>query len=428
MHRTMTVGRLIRMPGAMSDQYQRAISEISRRSAASSGFVADPFLDESALERGLLRTRALFDALQSPDKHLRIIHVAGSKGKGSTATFLANMLTDAGKRTGLTTSPHFHTYRERMTINGQTITPDDFARVARPVLDAASRIEEMRPELGQVSAFETLIGMSLVYFVDEVCDFAVVEVGLGGRFDATNVLSPAVCVITTLELEHTEILGASLQEIAWNKGGIIKPGLPVVSSSQPPEALLVLEDIAGSREARLLVGGRDWRWRGTSADFTFANGQGIIKHLAIQMPGAQQVENATTAVATVSQLAGKGLPPDPDAIRSGLGRTALPGRFETVEFQGRRIVLDGAHTPGSARLLVEALREIGIDDPVVIAGFLKDKDITTLVQILGSISGRLLLAPVDSPRGATVAELTLVAAETAGETTAVFPAISPVKS
>jgi dihydrofolate synthase / folylpolyglutamate synthase len=407
----------------MNDTYAKALAELHRRSAAAAGFTGNPVLDHTRLDLGLARSRALLDALSSPDRQLRIIHVAGSKGKGTTAAFLANILTDCGLRAGLSTSPHLHSFRERMAIDGESISSEQFGMIAGEVVEAASRIERSRPDLGDVSAFEILVAMSLRYFADEQCDFAVLEVGLGGRFDNTNVVLPEVSVITTLELEHTAILGPTIQDIAWNKGGIIKPDVPVVSSRQAAEATAVLEDIAGSRHTRLLLGGRDWDWQGTYKDFRFWNSQTSIEHLEIQMPGTHQVENAATALAAILLLRGEGLPPTVSAIRSGLSRTSLPGRFEIVEDQGRRIVLDGAHTPRSARLLLESLEGIGILEPSIVAGFLRDKDIPALVTLLAERSSRLFLAPVDNPRSATVDELEANARLVSGETVEVFATI-----
>jgi dihydrofolate synthase/folylpolyglutamate synthase len=406
----------------MHDAYATALAEIHRRSAAA-GFTGNPVLDHTRLDLGLVRTRALLDALSSPNRQLRIMHVAGSKGKGTTAAFLANILTDCGLRTGLSTSPHLHSFRERIAIDGESISREQFGTVAGQVVEAASRIERSRPELGDVSAFEILVAMSLLHFAGEQCDFAVLEVGLGGRFDNTNVVLPEVSVITTLELEHTAILGPTIQDIAWNKGGIIKPGTPVVSSRQAPEATAVLEDIARSQHTRLLLGGRDWDWQGSSRDFRFWNGQSSLEHLAIQLPGPHQIENAATALAAVMLLSGEGLPPTISTIRSGLGRTSLPGRFEVVERHGRQIVLDGAHTPRSARLLLDALEGIGIVDPSIVAGFLRDKDMAGLVTLLAERSSHLFLAPIENPRGATFDDLVTHAGLVSGETVEVFAAI-----
>jgi dihydrofolate synthase/folylpolyglutamate synthase len=407
----------------MNTSYEAAVTEINRRAAATAGFTGNPVLDDAKLDLGLVRSRALLDALSAPDRQLRIIHIAGSKGKGTTAAFVANILTDSSHRTGLSTSPHLHSYRERIAINGQLISPEAFGTIAGQVFEATTRIEHDRPELGAVSAFEILVAMSLRHFADQGCEFAVLEVGLGGRYDNTNVVAPEVSVITTLELEHTAILGPTIQDIAWNKAGIIKPGVPVVSSRQEPEAAAVLLEIAAAQDAALLLDGRDWSWRGTSRDFAYVDSQARIEHLRIAMPGAHQCENAAAAIATVLQLIHEGMPPGEPAIRSGLRRTSLPGRFEIVEHQGRTIVLDVAHTPASARLLTEALDESSIVDPVVVAGFLRDKDIVTIAAMLAKRSRRVHLAPVDSPRTAAFDALSDVARELGSETVLVHSTI-----
>ncbi len=218
------------------DSYRAALRFIRERSDYAHGHISNPRSGPSGAERGLRRMRALLDTLGAPDRRYPIAHIAGSKGKGSTAIALAAIGRAAGYRTGLSTSPHLHSFRERIAIDGSPVDERRFAALACECQTAIEHLERDRPELGSVTAFELLTAMGLLDFAERACDLAVVEVGLGGTFDATNVVDPAVTVITRLDLEHTQILGDSIASIAENKAGIITPGVPVVTTSQIPEA------------------------------------------------------------------------------------------------------------------------------------------------------------------------------------------------
>lgn len=250
------------------DSHRFTLGRVRDRSVLERGFVSDPLWGDDAARLGLRRTAALLDRLGEPQRAYAIIHVAGSKGKGSTCAILAAILGAAGHRVGLATSPHLHTFRERIVVGGEMIGPGGFDVLAARVDRVAAEMERERPDQGRVTALELLLAMALSHFADTGCDVAVVETGIGGALDSTNVLDPAVSVIGPIELEHTAILGASLAKVAANKAGIIKPGVPVVVAAQPDEALAVIVARAAEVGSLLSLAGRDWRWSGTWRGFT----------------------------------------------------------------------------------------------------------------------------------------------------------------
>lgn len=391
------------------DSYTAALEFILERSHLARGYITTPALSSSNLELGLHRTRAVLDELGAPDRALPIVHIAGSKGKGSTAAFADSIGRSAGYRAGLSTSPHLHSYRERIVIDGVPISPEDFARVASEVQRTVLAFEQRNPNLGSITAFEILTVMALLAFAEAACDLAIVEVGLGGMYDSTNVVVPAVSVITRLDLEHTNILGDTLAEIAKNKAGIIKPGVPCISAPQERSALQVIEEVARRNRSSLRVAGRDFWTSGAWPTFTWSTGDQQITELRTGMAGDHQVENASLAIAAWESLAQVGLRATEDAVRQGLRRASLPGRYEQIELEQRTWILDGAHTPAAAAALAElVLEEFG--QPVyVIAGMLRDKHPAPFFEALAPAVDRLIVTTPKNPRAIAAPELLLIA-------------------
>ncbi|CAN5685866.1 folylpolyglutamate synthase/dihydrofolate synthase family protein [soil metagenome] len=370
-----------------------------------SGFITNPFLSEKELEHGLTRTSALLNRLGDPRQNLKFIHVAGSKGKGSVSAYISAILADIGVRGGRLSSPHLHTWNERIQVDQITIGNDALLNIAQDVLNAVRNLEIEDPSLGNVTTNEILLAIALVHFGHERCEYAVLEVGLGGRYDATNVVTPRVSVITTLELEHTGILGSTIEDIAWNKGGIIKHQIPTVSSWQPGPAVEVLDALAEQCRTRVAIEGRDWHWRETPVGMEVSTSRRTVRHFSPSMPGKHQRENAATAVASILQVDDLSSRLTEELIRDSVATVQLPGRFETVDYNGRMIILDVAHTLASMSQLLSALEERGIVAADVIAGFLRDKDQRSLISMLSRLSGELYLTPVASPRSSTVIDL-----------------------
>lgn len=386
-------------------RYRAALRTIWDRSDYDRGFVSNPFAGDAAADLGLRRTAALLDRLDRPHERYGIVHVAGSKGKGSTCAFIAAILRAAGYRVGLYTSPHLHTYRERIAVDGAPISEADFAALTERAFSEAAALERARPELGRLTAFELTTAMALDHFAAAGCDLAVVEVGMGGLLDATNVVTPLVSVITALDLEHTQVLGKTLPEIARQKAGIIKPGRPVAVSPQAPEALEVIKTIAAERGSPILIGGRDWRWEGSGRSFTVIGPWGTLAGLHSGLTGIHQVENAATAIAAVSLLAEAGHQVEPDAIRQGIAEARWPGRFEVVG-ERPRFILDGAHTAGAARALATTLRDENTTAVTLVIAVMRDKDPTAIVTPLLGLTEHIIATTTQSPRAMPVEDLT----------------------
>jgi len=301
----------------------------------------------------LERMLSLLALLDMPQSRYRAVHIAGTKGKGSTAALIESVLRAAGYRTGLYTSPHLHTFRERIQVRGCLIPEADIIRLVGVMQPLADQVPE-------ITTFEVMTGMAFAWFAEQEVEWAVLEVGLGGRLDATNVVTPEVSVITSISRDHTAVLGDTLAEIAGEKAGIVKPGVPVVSSPQQGEALEAIRAVCARQGAPLTLVGRDWKWeavltRDAGQAFALSHDGDAMSGLWIPLLGAFQVENAATAVAALSVLQERGLVLSQDAIREGLRAVDWPGRMEILA-RGPLVLVDSAHNGDSARKLVAALK------------------------------------------------------------------------
>jgi dihydrofolate synthase/folylpolyglutamate synthase len=354
----------------------------------------------------LARVERLLEAVGNPQNCFPAVHIAGTKGKGSAAAMCEVCLRAAGYRTGLYISPHLHTFRERIQVNRHEIPRDHVVAL----------VEEIRPFVEQdpeLTYFEAITAMGFLYFARSEVDIAVVEVGLGGRLDATNVLTPEVSAITSLSLEHTYLLGDTLAEIAFEKAGIIKPGIPVVSAPQRTEALEVLERVSRERDAPLTVVGRHWTHNIGPADL---DGQSFVAQYSagesdlageywIPLLGRHQLENATAMIATLNILRQRGFDVPSKAVREGLGAVRWAGRMEILSREPL-VVADGAHNPYSAQTLREALEEWFPGQRwVLIFGASADKDVTGMLKTFLPISDYVIVTRSDHPRAAAPTEL-----------------------
>jgi dihydrofolate synthase / folylpolyglutamate synthase len=392
------------MPCGAIKTYRDALRAIWLRSAYDRGFISNPFWGDEAADLGLRRTEALLERLDRPHDHYKIVHVAGSKGKGSTCAFIASIMTTSGCKTGLYTSPHLHSFRERIAIDGEPISEGWFTRLTRDVLTEVEYLEKIRPELGEVTAFELVTVMALAHFANEQCDVGIIEVGMGGTLDATNVVNPAVSVITALDYEHTRVLGSTLAEIAANKAGIIKQGRPVVSLAQEPESLRVIEKTAHKKKSKLLLAGRDWTASGNWQDFEVSTPWGGFEQLRASLPGDHQVQNAGAAVVSTLLLNEIGREVSESAIKEGLATAIWPGRFEVEQPPGQpRFILDGAHTPASARAFAQAvLAEDANQNRAVVIGMMADKDPGDFARELAALNAPVIVTASKSPRAASI--------------------------
>ncbi len=343
------------------------------------------------------RVNRLLDRLGRPDRAYRSIHIAGTKGKGSTAAMIESCLRAAGCRTGFYTSPHLHTFRERMRVNNEYIAREMFAQL----------VDELEPHLNAVEGvtwFEVVTTLAFMFFARSQIDVAVLEVGLGGRFDATNVVTPLVSVITSLSMDHMKLLGNTIEQIAFEKAGIIKRHVPVVSAPQAPEAMDVIRRVARVRGARLIVaqrvnslGAKESRLR---ADFHYQTPNSFGENSPTPLLGAHQIVNARVAVTALHIANERGLTISDEAIRRGLETVKWPGRLEVLNHDPL-VVVDGAHNGDSAQKLAAALREVfQVDRWTLIVGISADKDIAAILDGLLPIAERVIVTRASNTRAA----------------------------
>jgi dihydrofolate synthase/folylpolyglutamate synthase len=375
--------------------YRDAIAYILQRAGYDRGFVANPFDAETV---GLQRTEWLLAQLDHPERRYPVVHIAGTNGKGSTAACVAAILQAAGLRVGLYTTPHLHTFRERIQIDGRPIPEEHFAALTGELVPLNRLLAAEHPDWGEATAFELSTVLAFLGFARASMQAAVIEVGLGGRLDATNVVLPEVSVITPVSFDHTHVLGNTLTSIATEKGGIIKPGRPVICGLQPPEALMTLERLAAERGSPFFVAGRDWRVSRPPDGFDLLGPWGGYRNLRLSLIGPYQVENAATAVAACWMLGQGGLPVSEQAIRDGLAAVRWPGRLEVVR-ERPTIIVDGAHNAGGAEQLAAAIRaSFRWRRLTLILGTGHGKDVEGIIRALAPIADHLIVTASRHPR------------------------------
>jgi dihydrofolate synthase/folylpolyglutamate synthase len=353
--------------------------------------------EHAGMRPGLERIETLLDALGNPERRYTLVQVGGTNGKGSTAAMLAAILKAAGRRVGLYTSPHLVSFRERIRVDGEAIAEDDVADGFDAIATLVARVD--------ATMFETTTALALDHFAREAVDVAVLEVGLGGRFDATTVGVPAVTVVSRIDLDHQEVLGPTLAAIAREKAAIIRAGV-AVASAQEPEAAAVLIERAAATGVPLLLEGRELSVRVTARDLSGQTldlaGPGFrLDGARIPLLGTFQPSNALLAAS-----AARALEVPPVAIRAGLARARWPGRFEVLRHGACHVVLDGAHNPAGARALAASLDQwFGASPVTLIFGALRDKDAAGMLTPLAPRAQRVILTASSSPRAAAPDQL-----------------------
>lgn len=358
-------------------------------------------LQKHGIKLGLETMAGLVERLGNPHRRYRTLHIAGTNGKGSTAAMAAAMLQSAGYRVGLYTSPHLIEFRERIRVNERMVPEAEVARLTERLKGLCE------PDLSP-TFFEYTTAMAFQHFADERVDVAVLEVGLGGRFDATNVVTPAACAITTIALDHQEYLGATLESIAYEKAGIIKPTVPVVLGAIEGEARRTIERIARDRSAPLFRLTQEFNTIGTSENFAFHGQRLRIEGLRCALSGAHQIDNAACAIALLEAAESRGISVLEQDVRRGVERVHWEGRLELVEDRPA-IILDGAHNPAGAAALAAYLRPIRQARPprriILVLGMMRDKDHVGFVRPLQGVVDHVVLTQADLPRSAAVIEL-----------------------
>lgn len=386
----------------------------------------------------LARPMRFMELLGNPHRQFPSLHIAGTKGKGSVAAMCAAGLQAAGLRVGLYTSPHLQEFRDRIRI----VTPDDGdGRISEGQLVAlVERLKTVVPQVEGITWFELVTALAFTHFAQEQVDVAVVEVGLGGRLDATNVVTPLVSVITSLSLDHTQILGNTLAEIAYEKGGIIKPGVPVVSAAQKPEAMTRLEEIAEERNAPLIVVGRDWQYEALGQrdgkqqiaivrapgmeEKEGGGGSQIAPMFEVGLAGRYQQENGVVALAALTLVRPYFPTLTAEAMAAGLATVQWPGRLQIVhEAAGTpTILVDCAHNEDSAEKLADSLvrdylsRDLYLSSETkpslwLVFGATADKNVAAMLGHLFPIADGTFVTASGHPRAAKPNELAELAAE-----------------
>lgn len=344
------------------------------------------------------RVRLLLAALGNPHHHGWYVHVAGTNGKGSVCTMVASALREAGLTVGLYISPHLVTFRERIRVNGQIMSRDEVIASVRRVRSAAESISGL-------TFFDVWTVLAFDHFARRGTDASVIEVGMGGRLDSTNVITPALSVITSISMDHRGKLGETPAEIAAEKAGILKKGVPAVSASQTPDVAMVLAARAAETGSDLVVVGRDVEWERDDDLLRFRGRRWTVDRVRVPLAGEFQFENAATAFAALETLDASGHPMAPEIAKRGIERTRWPGRLETIGHRPE-IIVDGACNIGAMTVVADhiASRSPREQNAAVVA-ICRDKDVAEVLAILGGAVARVVFTQVRNPRVMDAAEL-----------------------
>jgi dihydrofolate synthase/folylpolyglutamate synthase len=376
---------------------------------------------DRAPRQDLERPRALYRALGLLPPPYPVAIIAGTNGKGSTAAMLESILRQAGRRTGLYTQPHLHTYRERIQVDREPIAPEAFAAGVARVREAITQVARDAPALGPVTTYEATTALALLHFAERGIEVGVLEVGLGGRLDATNTVDAQVAVLTPIDLDHTRVLGDTPEAIAAEKAAVIKPGAIAVSAPQRPAVAAVIAATAAARGATLrVVGDGAARLEGT----TIVTPRARYPDLRLGLLGNHQWTNALTAVAAAEALSERGVAAPVEAIVPGLAYARWPGRLEILDPGPPPVLVDGAHNPAGAAVLAAALEHHfpGMRRLLVL-GVSADKDINGIVAALASVVDRVYATEAHQPRAMPRARV-LAAARAAGLRAQSIPTVS----
>ena len=358
----------------------------------------------------LNRMRIWMEILNSPQNDFPSIHVAGSKGKGSVSAFCSSALQKAGYKVGLYTSPHLKDFEERIQVNNTPIPRSKLVQLVAEIKDTVARVPEL-------TTFEIMTGLAFRHFSEEEVDIAVVEVGLGGRLDATNIITPRVAVITSLFLDHISILGDTLEQIAFEKGGIIKPGVPVVCAPQVDSARTVIREIAIKNDSKLVEIDQIYHSRVIKKDL---RGQSFLlvdkkdpREIEFWIPllGDFQVINAQTAYAALVELRSQDFPLSLADIQAGFRETVWPGRFEILR-DSPPVIVDSAHNPASMGKLRETIDEFFPDrELILVFGISEDKQLEGMLDEILPRTTHLICTQADHPRAMDPAKLVEIAGD-----------------
>ncbi|NLL62077.1 MAG: bifunctional folylpolyglutamate synthase/dihydrofolate synthase [Candidatus Atribacteria bacterium] len=359
-------------------------------------------LNKYGIKLGLNNISGLLSIFDNPHLKTKVIHIAGTNGKGSTAAVLHSILQKANYKVGLYTSPHLVSFQERMKINGEYITQDEVCALLKRLKPAIKKIAHTEG-YKHPTFFEVVTAMAFLYFYEKNVDFAIMEVGLGGRLDATNICRPLVSIVTHLGFDHMEQLGNTLSEIAAEKGAIIKQNTAIISGQQLPEAAQVIEKIAQEKEAPLYIYGEQFKavLENSLLKGNYFNYSGIyykIINLFVPLAGEYQLENASLAIAAAELLNNNGFKINKESIIEGARHAQWPGRFEIIR-EKPLVILDGAHNPDGVTQFMKNLKRLIPDKNIIaVLGVFQDKDFTAIVKTIVTQINKVILTMADNPR------------------------------
>ncbi len=350
-------------------------------------------LQKYGIKFGLSCTKNLLKVFGNPHISQNYVHIAGTNGKGSVANFISSILKEAGYKVGLYTSPHLVRFTERIQINFKEIS---FYEVVELVKELKKAVVLDQPP----TFFEAVTAMALKYFSEKNTDISIIEVGMGGRLDATNIIKPLVSIITNVSYDHEQFLGNSLKEIAYEKAGIIKKGVPVVTGVENEEALDVIKDACKKNNAKLYVIGKDFGFEITDKGFVYKGILGELKDLEISLFGIHQYKNASIALAALEVLTELGWNIKPAHVYQGLKKVKWPGRMYVLS-NNPLIVLDGAHNPEAMKKLKESIQtEFSYDRIFLVIGIMEDKNISDMLKEILKIANYAIFSKPKYSRAA----------------------------
>ena len=355
-------------------------------------------LEKFGMIFGLTQMERILHAIGNPHKEIQVIHIGGTNGKGSTAAMISSILQKEGYRVGLYTSPHLVRFTERIEVNGREIEEGEVATLA----------EWMKKEIETAGItppftfFDFTTAMALYYFKQKLVDLTILEVGLGGRLDSTNVVDPLISIITNIAKDHEEYLGKTILKIAREKAGIIKKGRPLITAATQPQVLHLFSKICQEKGSPYFRVGKEFRYiRAEDGDFHYEGINRKLWSVHLNLKGFHQILNATTALGAMEVLEDLGYRVSTDAMIDGLKEVDWPGRLEMVS-SSPRVILDGAHNPAGALVLKESLeKDFQYQHLILLIGIMKDKDIQSMLHLLAPLADHIILTRPQTDRAAS---------------------------
>lgn len=355
------------------------------------------------IKLGLKRILKLLELIGNPQNNFNSIQVAGTNGKGSVTRLLSTIFTDLTFQTGANYSPHLVNFNERITCNNRLINNNEVVELANDIHDAVSTMDEISPDM-KPSFFECTTAMAFKFFEKKACDIAAVEVGLGGRLDATTSLKPVITVITSIGLDHVKTLGDTIEKIAYEKAGIIKNETPIICGTHKPQAIAVIREVAKANKAPIYQFSKDYYFeivknRIDDNIFNFFTPKTQFKNIKLKMNGIHQMKNASTAIMSyLIYCERQNIKVSLDKLKNAIWNSNWPGRFEKIS-SNPLIIVDGAHNTQGIDMLLENWKiYFGQEKPILLTGMLSGKDYTHIVQVLSDISSAVVITEPNSPR------------------------------